>query len=258
MISEGPSLRRHRDQARPACRRIRLRHGLGHQWRRTGNAAERALLPRHDTPAAVLACQAPGCRLQPRHAYWWTMVSIGVLVLLHCVSCGGRAAARGASEDRGGRCHRHAGGLLPCAAFRARPTPSRRRGSFIFLVLLMHGVPEAAALRRRRRWFWRTSRRWTRPHRQPGDGDRLDDRRRLAARARARRAARRLRSANDGPLLTAAMASVHFSSTPRWRRRHPPSAPAHGAVRRCRQLIGLRLFAPAAPRWPLLLFSPSG
>ena len=94
--------------------------------------------------------------------YWWTMVSIGVLVLLHCVGAVAAFAAR-AAADRGGRCHRHAGGLLPGAHSALDQLLRGRRDLHLPRAADARRAGRRAGRRRRGALVgsWRTSKRWT-------------------------------------------------------------------------------------------------
>ena len=94
--------------------------------------------------------------------YWWTMVSIGVLVLLHCVGAVAALPRAALLQIVAGAAIATLAGFFPVRI--PRSTNSFAAGEiFIFLVLLMHGVPAAAlaAAGEALVGSWRTSKRWT-------------------------------------------------------------------------------------------------
>jgi diguanylate cyclase (GGDEF)-like protein/PAS domain S-box-containing protein len=95
-------------------------------------------------------------------AYWWTMVSIGVLILAYCVSEVARLPREALMQIVAGAAIATLAGFFPVRI--PRSTNSFAAGEiFIFLVLLMHGAPAAAlaAAGEALVGSWRTSKRWT-------------------------------------------------------------------------------------------------
>lgn len=95
-------------------------------------------------------------------AYWWTMVAIGTLVLLHCVGQVSMLPREALMQIVAGAAIATLAGFFPVRI--PRSTNSFAAGEiFIFLVLLLHG-PAAASLAAAGEALvgsWRTSRRWT-------------------------------------------------------------------------------------------------
>jgi diguanylate cyclase (GGDEF)-like protein/PAS domain S-box-containing protein len=95
-------------------------------------------------------------------AYWWTMVTIGALVLLHCMAEVARLPREALLQIVAGAAIATLAGFFPVRI--PRSTNSFAAGEiFIFLVLLLHG-PAAASLAAAGEALvgsWRTSKRWT-------------------------------------------------------------------------------------------------
>ncbi len=94
--------------------------------------------------------------------YWWTMVSIGVLVLMHCIGEVVQLPRAALLQIVAGAAIATLAGFFPVRI--PRSTNSFAAGEiFIFLVLLMHGGHAAAlaAAGEALVGSWRTSRRWT-------------------------------------------------------------------------------------------------
>ena len=94
--------------------------------------------------------------------YWWTMVSIGALVLLHCAGQVAALPREALLQIIAGAAIATLAGFFPVRI--PRSTNSFAAGEiFIFLVLLLHG-PAAASLAAAGEALvgsWRTSKRWT-------------------------------------------------------------------------------------------------
>ena len=94
--------------------------------------------------------------------YWWTMVAIGLMTLLHCAGQVGQLPRVALLQVLAGAAIATFAGFFPVRIPRSKNSFAAGE-IFIFLVLLLHG-PAAASLAAAGEALvgsWRTSRRWT-------------------------------------------------------------------------------------------------